>query len=161
MLGRLLGVGPRFFLLAEVKDACWWDGFLCGRLADMRDLSAPYRHDSFVERALKLGGEKQPRKPRIDLSTPRNLVLSASRLFPLVTLHCERIDPDVCFIGRVVKADDARVSLLEITPDATWDSDPSEFLLKDITRVEFGGAYEQALHLVASAGDGRKPSRRR
>jgi hypothetical protein len=40
------------------------------------------------------------------------------------------------------------VSLLEINPDAIWDDNPTEFKLSEITRVNFGGDYENALFLV-------------
>jgi hypothetical protein len=40
------------------------------------------------------------------------------------------------------------VSLLEIGPDAKWEDKPKEYRVTEITRVNFGGDYENALHLV-------------
>jgi hypothetical protein len=74
--------------------------------------------------------------------------VSAGGLFPLVTVHREVMDPDVCWIGRILGVDRGSVSLLEITPDATWEEKPESFRLSEITRVNFGGDYETALHLV-------------
>ena len=37
---------------------------------------------------------------------------------------------------------------LEIDPDAVWEQKPTKINLSDITRVDFGGQYEEALHLV-------------
>jgi len=65
-----------------------------------------------------------------------------------VTVHREAIDPDVCWIGRILGVERGRVSVLEITPDATWEEKPESFGLSEITRVSFGGDYETALHLV-------------
>ena len=76
------------------------------------------------------------------------LLLSAGRAFPLVTIHRERIDPEVCFIGRVQGIDRGRLSLLEIGPDAKWEDSPEEYRVGEITRVNFGGDYETALHLA-------------
>ncbi len=76
------------------------------------------------------------------------MLLSAGRSFPLVTVHREAIDPEVCWIGRILGVERSRVSLLEITPDATWEEKPECFRLSEITRVNFGGDYETALHLV-------------
>jgi len=73
---------------------------------------------------------------------------SAGRAFPLVAIHREKVDPDVCHIGRVVNIKRGRVVLLEIRPDATWEDGPSEYRLNEITRVNFGGDYENALHIV-------------
>lgn len=46
------------------------------------------------------------------------------------------------------------MAFLEISPDATWEDEATEFKLGDITRVSFDGEYEKALHLV-----GGKPGR--
>ena len=65
-----------------------------------------------------------------------------------MTIHREQVDPDVCSIGRVQGVNWGRVSLLEIGPDAIWEDKPDEFRIKEITRVNFGGDYENALYLV-------------
>jgi hypothetical protein len=44
--------------------------------------------------------------------------------------------------------DRGRLSLLEIGPDAKWEDSPKEYRVAEITRVNFGGDYEDALHLV-------------
>lgn len=66
----------------------------------------------------------------------------------MVTIHREGVDPDVCRIGRVVGINGGRVWLQEINPDATWDATPLPYPLAEITRITFGGDYENALHLV-------------
>jgi hypothetical protein len=60
----------------------------------------------------------------------------------------ERVDPGGCWIGRVQGIDRGRLSLLEIGPDAKWEDSPEEYRVAEITRVNFGGDYENALHLV-------------
>jgi hypothetical protein len=145
--GYVFDVGSKFFLLAVVSDRLWFDGFECLRIADVRDIE-PDQLAAFAEAALKVRGERMPRKPRVNLASIEDLLLSASRAFPLVTIHREAVDPDVCNIGRVVAIDRGRVSLLEINPDATWDAAPSQYRASEITRVNFGGDYEEALHLV-------------
>nr|HEV7953831.1 hypothetical protein [Candidatus Acidoferrales bacterium] len=89
-----------------------------------------------------------PKKPMVSVHSIEELLLSASRAFPLVTIHREKVDPDVCWIGRVVGIDRGRVSLLEIRPGAEWDDSPSKYRLREITQVNFGNDYENALHLV-------------
>jgi hypothetical protein len=73
---------------------------------------------------------------------------SANCAFPLVTIHREKIKPNVCWIGQVVQVRRGRLSLLEIGPDAKWDEEPTEYKVDEITRVDFGGGYEDALRLV-------------
>ena len=71
-----------------------------------------------------------------------------------MTVQREQVDPDVCWIGRILRVELGRVSLLEITPDATWEEKPESYRLSEITRVSFGADYESALHLVG--GDPRQ-----
>ncbi len=153
--GYVLNVGPEFFVLALVSDRIWFDGFECFRISDVSKLRLD-PHQRFVEQALKKRGEKRPRKPRISLKTIQDLVLTAGRAFPLVAIHREEIDPDVCWIGRVLEVTPELVRILEVDPDAVWETTPEEYLLKEMTRVNFGGDYEDALYLVAG-----EPGRRR
>jgi hypothetical protein len=145
--GYVLDQGPKFFLVAVVSDRIWFDGFECFRLADVRDLR-PDSHGAFAESALRIRGERIPEKPPISVTSIEELLLSASREFPLVTIHLEKTDPDVCWIGRVLGIERGRVSLLGITPDAKWQEKAEIYRLIQITRVSFGADYETALHLV-------------
>jgi hypothetical protein len=146
--GYVLDVGPQFFLLALVSDRIWYDGFECFRISDVSKLR-PDPYGPFVEQALRARGEKWPGKPRISLKNIQELVLTAGRAFPLVAIHREKIDPDVCWIGRVVEVTPKIVRILELGPDAVWETRPEEYLLKEITHVNFGGDYENALYLVS------------
>jgi hypothetical protein len=77
------------------------------------------------------------------------MVLSAGRAFPLVAVHREEVDSSVCWIGRVLKVRGGRLSLREVDPAAKWRDRTTEFRLAEVTRLNFGGDYESALHLVA------------
>jgi len=145
--GYVLDVGPQFFLLALVSDRIWFDGFECFRVNDVGDLR-PDPYAPFAEAALKKRGERRPKKPRVRVANVEDLLLSAGKAFLLVTIHREEVDPEVCWIGRVQGVNRGRLSLLEIRPDAVWEDTPEEYRIKEITRVNFGGDYENALHLV-------------
>jgi hypothetical protein len=148
--GYVLDIGPSFFLLALVSDRIWFDGFECFRINDIRELK-PDPYAAFAEAALKKRRERVPKRPPVNLEDIKEMVLSAGRAFPMVAIHRERINPNVCWIGRVLGAERGRVSLLEINPDATWNKKPTECRLSEITRVSFGGDYENALYLVGGA----------
>jgi hypothetical protein len=145
--GYVLDVGRTFFLLALVSDRLWFDGFECFRVADVSNVR-PDPYTDFARAALRKRGERIPRKPRVSVTRTDELLVSAGRAFPLVTIHLEEVDPDVCWIGRVLDVRRGRVSLLEIDPAARWKSRPNDYRLSEITRVSFGGDYEDALHLV-------------
>ena len=154
--GYVLEIGREFFLLGIVSDEIRFNGFQCMRLSDVRRLKAPAPYSQFNVAALLKRGESIERKPRINLNSLPQLLDSANRLFPLVTIHQERLDPDTCKIGRVVGISKSHVSLLEIGPDAIWEERPTEISLRRITRVDFGGGYEDALHIVGGIPDSSK-----
>jgi len=157
--GYILDVGPKFFLLALVSDRFWFDGFECLRIADVRDIR-PDPYAAFAEAALRKRGERIPKKPRVSLAGIEELLLSAGRAFPLVTIHREQVDPEICNIGHVVTVDRGRLSLLEIHPDATWNTVSNTYRAREITRVNFGGDYEDALYLVGGRPEQAKARRR-
>jgi hypothetical protein len=148
VLGYVMSIGPQFFLISLVSDEMRFNGFQCFRLADVRNLQMPGKYAAFVEAALRKRGEKAARKPAVGVDSLSELLLTANATFPLVTIHRERVDPDVCHIGRVVQVRKGRLSLLEIGPDGVWDAEATQYFLREITRVDFGGGYEEALHLV-------------
>ncbi len=155
--GYVLDVGPKFFLLALVSDRIWFDGFECLRVSDVRGLR-PDPYAQFVESALKKRCVRKPHKPRVSVASIEELLLSAGRQFPLVTIHREKVDLEVCWIGRVLGVERGRVSLLGITPNATWEDESESYRVGEITRVCFGGDYETALHLVS--GDPKTEKRK-
>ena len=146
--GYVLDIGPQFFLLALISDGIRPNGFQCFRLTDIRNLRVSHKYAQFHEAVLKKRGIKFPKKPRASVRSLADLLLSANKAFPLVTIHREKAEPSTCEIGRVVEVRKGRVTLLEIGPDAVWDDRLETYRLNEITRVDFGGDYENALHLV-------------
>lgn len=145
--GYVLEMGPKHFLLALVSDHIWFDGFECFRVSDLTELNEdPYF--LFAEAALEARGEHIPAKPNVNLASIGELLITANSAFPLVTVHCEQADSNVCWLGRVVGLGRGYCSFLEINPDATWEDTPRRFRLSEITRIGFGADYEDALHLV-------------
>jgi hypothetical protein len=151
--GYVLDMGPEFFLLGLIDDRLRFNGFECWRVSDVKKLKAPAQNAEFITNALRLRRESIDKKPDINLSNISALLRSASMLFPLITIHRERIDPNTCKIGKIIDIDDVRLRLLEIGPDAVWEEKPTKIRLSDITRVDFGGGYEEALHLVGGDPD--------
>ena len=146
--GYILDAGPDFFLMAEVDDTIHLDGFLCLRYKDVRKLESPAKFETFLAAALKQRGERVPKAPSVSLASISDLLLTAATNFPLITIHREKADPEVCHIGRIAGLNKKQVALLEIGPDALWEDEPTIYSLKEITQVGFGGGYEEALILV-------------
>ena len=148
--GYVLDIGPRFFLLGLIDESIRFNGFQCLRISDIRRLQVPDPYEKFVVAALHKRNQKIKAKPNIKLDSLPELLRSANRAFPVVTIHRERVKPDVCWIGKVLDETNEHLFMLEIDADANWQEKPSKFLLSEITRVDFGGGYEEALHLVGA-----------
>ncbi len=95
--------------------------------------------------ALKL----QPIVPAgIEVSSIASLITSAAASFPLLSFHPEIRDRDVCYIGPVLKLTAQTCLIDDLGPGAEW-SGARRLRLADITRIDFGGGYEQALAMTA------------
>ena len=150
--GFVLKIGAEWLLVHNLDPEIFLDGHVALRLRDVRNVK-PLASASFTARALQHFGDR-PRMPgRVDLTSTRTVIESASRRFPLVTVHVERRNPTVCYIGVPVDINSKTLRLRHITPDADWEKDPINYPLRDITRVEIGGHYERALLAVG----GRPP----
>lgn len=146
--GYVLDIGPQFILLGLIDDNIKFNGFQCLLISDVKRLKVPDPYEDFIVAALRKRGQSIKNKPGIDLGSLPALLKSANALFSLVVIHRERIKPDTCVIGKVIDIKENHLLFLEIGPDAVWEDKPSKIRLSDITRVEFGGGYEEALHLV-------------
>lgn len=151
--GYVAAVGSDLFAIRVVDDGIRFDGFNCLRFEDVTQVDAPAPHAEFVERVIAMRGLEPPVWPALDLSSMGDLLRSLETL-PMVSLHSEDsedVDEGVCYVGRVQRVTAETVDVLEITPDGRWDPVATEHFLEDITRVDFGGAYEEALQLAAVA----------
>ena len=148
--GYVLAVGERWLLLADLDPAILLDGFTALRVRDVKTVERP-QNAAFVSAALALRSQWPPAAPPtpIALGDTRALLTSLRGRWPLVTVHPEIDDPDVCFVGEVQRVGRKTLRLREITPRATWE-DPRGLRLSHITRVDVGGRYEQALMQVTS-----------
>lgn len=144
--GYILDVGAEFFLLGLVSDRLWLDGFECFRVGDVDEL-VPDPYADFTQAALTARGEARPALT-LALTDIAALLTSAAERFPLVTLHKERDQPEACYIGKLISIEGGIAWMLEIGPDAQWDEEPSAHKLAEITRLNFGGDYEDALALI-------------
>ncbi len=145
--GYVQGIGAELFLIALVSDRLWLDGFECFRLDDASEIEEdPYAE--FAEAALRERGERLQAVPKIKLDSIAELLLSAQQAFPLVAILREEADPKIAQIGRVQRVEHGHAILHEISPGARWLREHSELRLSEITRVAFGGDYEEALHMI-------------
>jgi hypothetical protein len=150
--GYVVALGPDFFLMEVIDDSIRMDGHYCLRYQDITDCENPCSRMGFVENVLQLRGIERAEKPEVDLSSIEAIVQSVGTSQSIITIHPEETDPGTCFIGKYGGMENGFLSLLELTTDGKWSEEPGKYAIEEITRVDFGGAYEGALLLVANAG---------
>jgi hypothetical protein len=137
-------------LLARLADTIVLDGYVAVRLTDVVEVEDRGGPESFVGRALAIRGEWPPTPPpgTVPLDDVGPLLAAAAERSPLVTIHVERRYPEFCYIGRPIRIGRRVLRLHEILPDAEWEEDIRRYRLDDVTRIDWGGGYEEALHAV-------------
>jgi hypothetical protein len=146
--GYVVALGPGFVMILVVSDSVRLDGFECFRRPDIITVEdEPYA--AFHEKALARRGEIIPDLPPVSLASIEDLLETAGRAFPMITIHCEDIDTEICRIGYVAEVSGGHLVMREVTPSAEWETEVEHYPTASITRVSFGGDYEDALWVVA------------
>ncbi len=148
--GFVVGTSKHWVLLAFVTDQVVFDGWKAIRREDIQSVVSLGKKDPFQIRALKKRGQWPPKAPNpMNLKTIGDLLQTASFGDQLVVISCDFARTDICWIGSVLKISRRTLTLLEVTTNADWDRNPTRYDLDDITEVDFGGDYAEALALVA------------
>jgi hypothetical protein len=129
-------------------DTMELNGYSVIRNADVRKWR-PRGPKTFPQRAAKLKGIEPVFPAGVSLASWREVLETAGALFPLLALHREKINSRTCHIGRVRSLTEKVVSLKEIDADALW-RETRRYRFRDLTKVDFGGGYEEALTIVAA-----------
>jgi len=146
--GFVVAVGTNLFAMELISDAIYLDGFVCLRIEDVSCAEFPAPHWSFTKSALSLRGQDVSEALPVDCSTISTVLRSIPQSAGLIAVHTEDLDSDVCHIGKIADLNEKSLTLDTISPDATWHDEQMVFELLDVTRIDFGGAYEDALLLV-------------
>jgi hypothetical protein len=99
-------------------------------------------------RAVRRFHLKPVRPVGISVASLPELLMSVSQHYPLITLHPEKKKPDVCYIGSLVSMTEHTFIIEDLDCNGEW-SGPRRMKFSDITRVDFGGGYEEALSVTA------------
>jgi hypothetical protein len=148
LVGFVLAVSEQLLLLHLASDKVFLNGYSAVRIKDIKSVRV-LGPDEFFSRAFAHYGYLPVEPGGVRLQSMTALLRSAGSRFPLVTIHVERDDPGVCFIGQVLHVGGGWLQLGFITPQAEWEEGVRSFPLGDVTRVDFDRQYERALHALA------------
>jgi hypothetical protein len=148
--GFVVAQSERWVLLARLSDRITLDGWTAVRVRDVQSVALDPAGDCFEIKALKARGQWPPNAPEsVDITTVSAILRSVSAGGWLTAIFREFERPDVTWIGDVRTVANSAVSLLEVSVAGGWARRPRRFDLDDLTRIDFGGGYEEALSLVA------------
>lgn len=157
--GFVAATSAHWVALSKLSDRVTPDGWALVRVADLRHVGVDPNPDAFEIRALKARGLWPTPPLPFELSDTAATITAAAGAFPLISLFRELDRPTVCWVGVPTRVEPGRVEFTEVTTDAQWIPKARHFDTADITRIDVGGGYEDALALVAGPRPGAEPNR--
>ena len=148
--GRVTALSDELVAIALLDPGIRYDGVVVLRTSCVQTLVKPHPQHEFYE--LVLAVRKQVERgygSGFDMGTMSELLTWCQRHLELVTIHLTTAEPGVCHIGRIVSVSEESVTLCEVGVDAHWSDEDCSFFVDEIQRVDFGGAYEEALMIGA------------
>jgi hypothetical protein len=124
------------------------NGYTVIRSDNVKDYRSFDRRAFWENRAVCHFKLKPVRPAGILLMSIPALLTSASKRYPLVTIHREKTRPEVCHIGALFSMTEATFTMDDLDCNAKWTG-PRRLKFSDVTRIDFGGGYEEALALTA------------
>ena len=129
------------------------NGYMVIREEDVSEYRFFAKPEHWQCRAVRHFRLRPARPAGISVASLPELLTSVARHYPLITLHPEKKNPDVCYIGPLVAMTERTFTITDLNCNAEWTG-PRRMRFSDVTRIDFGGGYESALAATA-------PKRRR
>ena len=149
--GFVLAVGESWVSLASL-DGVSLSGWCLLRLKDIQSVFID--PDSLPTKVLQARDQWPPPAVTVNLDDVVVALRSTTEIAPLISIYVELDRPDIMWLGAVTAIDRDRVRFLEVSTQAEWHRKPRVIDLEDVTRIEFGGSYEEGLALVAGPRPG-------
>ncbi|MFL5444295.1 MAG: hypothetical protein ACJ78W_07245, partial [Myxococcales bacterium] len=142
LAGYAVGIGSWLVLHLLNTDAMVLNGYTAVQTSDVRRFAwCAETDEGFLALAVRLR-KLRPQVPKgVSLHSTMTLLQTASRRFPLVTIHSERSkrDREICWIGTPQRFTDTHLDMREITPAAHFETKHGRHSLASITKIDFGG----------------------
>jgi len=153
LVGIPIAVGRTWLVLSNLNDALSLDGFTALRISDITAVKLKFRRRSFYVRSIQHKRLPLPGLPKLDLDSESEVLRSMQRLFSLIVVNREIVNTGASEIGRLTRISSRTVTMQLIDPSAHWIRGTETFRARDITRIGFGGGYEESLAGVAGLKD--------
>ena len=140
--GYVVGLSDTWVLLHFVESSMLMlDGYKAVRLGDVSHFSVD---DTFIAEYMRLRGIQSKALPDVDVSNLSALLSGVSASFPLFMIERERVEPGIGIVGQIEKMNGRKLWINKFSAKAKWIG-TEKFKLKDITAIDFGDHYHEAL----------------
>ena len=146
--GFVTALGDAHVLLSPLDRGFEPDGYVALRLKDLTSARLLEPERSAAARVVSTRGTKAPATPPVVLCEEGGPCDSLARLGGVVTVYMDRRDPGFAYHGRIVGTGPQIVHLRRLDGAARW-GETETLRAKWLTRIEFQGATQRALALVA------------
>lgn len=148
--GRVIGFSDRLVQMEKISDEGEYDGISFLKRKDITRIRHQGRELDYLENlSANLVSSRSDWTPA--LKEIWELALEVQDRFGHLVIHQEEIDPDICFIGRVVSFDSDHVLLEEFGTLSTQDKRRLLLCREEISRIDCDGKYEIGISVIANA----------
>jgi hypothetical protein len=145
--GSIVLENKNWLVLALLNDAVFYDGYVAVRRSDINEI-VDASEEGFESRALKVLARNPESLGDLSARSASGLVNAMAKRYRLITVHREFRNPNSCVIGEIASVSRTEIQLHSITRKARFQRGTWTIPFSDITRIEWGGMYEQAIEAV-------------
>jgi hypothetical protein len=152
--GYIVGVNDKFVLVQYLNsDTVTLSGYMAFPIKDIESVYV-VGNENFLPRAVAGKGMRPQMPLDVIIVDYPGLISSVNDHYPLVILACEKKEPKTIYLGRVEQFTKKAVHLRTVDMRGEW-VETKKFPFKDITRIEFGDGYSEALWRATQARNKR------
>lgn len=146
--GFVIALTEDWVVLHAFDDGVYLDAIVMMRL---RDVSRVWFRDDDAYHHRAVAGLGLPIATFVCESSVNatSLLASASRQADIIAIHLETLDQEPLVIGRLIKSRNKSFEMHYVGRDGLWAKETERWKYRDLTRIEMGGRYLNALNRFA------------
>lgn len=141
--GFVIELTSDWVVMHVLNDGVYLDSLLMMRVRDISTVIDG--HHGYIDRALRGLGQSVAEFACPEDATVRDLVVASADLHPLSAFALGDEGEEQLMVGRLVKAGKNRVWHHFLRPDGTWAADVDRWRYEQISSIQIGGRYLEAL----------------
>ena len=146
-------VNPRFLVMQVVDESFHLDGYSVLPIEDIDRYRVAEEQDDMTRYVLinRYGPEYLDSTVIEQMNLEDfSFLKQVHKHYPLISVHRGYISDTKFSVGRIVRVEEDFSLLHEVSTEACWIDGLMKFDYDDVTRIDFGGAYEEALWMYVS-----------